>query len=113
MASWPISFSPCCTSLVSDTWTAGTHQGGGADGDIAVPNGNNLDVSGRCLSAISPMSKRAIIHSDLQAVTHPSFNVLIITHERPIVVKDRCTHKNTSDKHLRGTRELESSPNTP
>ena len=29
-------------------------------GISAVPNGNILDVSGRCLSAISPVSKRTI-----------------------------------------------------
>lgn len=31
-------------------------------GISAVPNGNIRDVSGRCLSAISPVSKRAITH---------------------------------------------------
>ena len=35
---------------------------GGADGNIAVPNGNILDAGGRCLSAILPVSKRVITH---------------------------------------------------
>lgn len=35
---------------------------GGADRNIAVPNGNIPDASGRCLSAILQVSKRAITH---------------------------------------------------
>ena len=35
---------------------------GSADGNIAVPNGNMLDASGRYLSAILPVSKKAITH---------------------------------------------------
>lgn len=42
--------------------TAGTYQRAVPKGISAVPNGNILDVSGRCSGAISPVSKRAITH---------------------------------------------------
>lgn len=48
--------------MVSAAWTAGTYQGAVPRGISAVPNGNIRDVSGRCLSAISPVSKRTITH---------------------------------------------------
>ena len=40
--------------------TAGTYQRAVPKGISAVPNGNILDVSGRCPGSISPVSKRAI-----------------------------------------------------
>lgn len=69
---------------------------GDADENIAVPNANILDASERFLSAVLPLSMRRLLTSAPQALTHSFFNVLIFTHERPIVIKDRCAHKHTS-----------------